>query len=81
MRKEHYKVETLGCVKNGVYKHKECGYVLPKDYKSLNFIQGLNPPKDIHYHMYSRYLDSSQIIGINFFQPIMKDTLLIKVTK
>lgn len=78
---EEYKLNSLGCVKNGLYQNKEYGHILPSGFRPLNFLLGVNQPKDIHYHMHSHHLNSSQIMCINFFEPIMKDNLLIDILK
>ena len=70
---EEYKLNSLGCVKNGLYQNREYGHILPSGFRPLNFLLGVNQPKDIHYHIHSHHLNSSQIMCINFFEPIMKD--------
>ena len=78
---EEYKLNSLGCVKNGLYQNREYGHILPSGFRPLNFLLGVNQPKDIHYHIHSHHLNSSQIMCINFFEPIMKDNLLIDILK
>lgn len=78
---EKYKLETLGCEEKGIHENKEYGHILPKKLKSLNFIKGVTPPKDIHYHIYAHHLNSSQSMCINFFQPIMKNNLLLSLLR
>lgn len=65
-----YKTHILRIDKDGEYRGKRYTHILPKENLANNFLEGVNIP-DIHLHMYANHLNSSQVMCINFFQPLI----------
>lgn len=65
-----YKANILKIAGNGEYRGKRYSHILPKEQLESNFLKGVNIPSDIHLHMYAHHLNSSQVMCINFFQPL-----------
>ncbi|WP_066894844.1 PGN_0703 family putative restriction endonuclease [Clostridium nigeriense] len=89
---ESYKKNFLGITKRGIYKNspKDYGHILPKTKEENGIpIYNLLPSidikdeilKEIKYHEYAHHLNSSQLMCINFFLPITKDKILLKLLK
>jgi hypothetical protein len=87
---ENYKKNFLGITERGIYKNsnKDYGHILPKTKDEIP-IYNLLPSIDIQderlkkikYHQYAHHLNSSQLMCINFFTPLKKDNLLLKILK
>lgn len=76
-----YKNEVLGINNNGVWKNNcnQYSYILPENLKELNFlpmtspIKAVNIASNISFHSGAHHLNSSQIMCINFFAPLLRD--------
>ncbi len=65
-----YKRSILKITKNGEYKGKEYSHILPKEQIESNFLKGVNIYRKIKLHRCAHHLNSSQVMCINFFQPL-----------
>lgn len=72
-----YKTNVVKSEKEGIYRGRTYKHILHKDELNKNFIDG-DIVKYINYHMYSNHLNSSQIMCVNFFEPIKENKVLIK---
>ncbi len=66
-----YKINILKIPQNGEYRGKSYAHILPKENLKSNFLEGVTILIDIHLHMYAHHLNSSQVMCINFFQPLI----------
>jgi len=84
-----YKNNVLGITKNGIWKNNKKAYshILPEDLIDLNFlpmtkpITGLNMTQKINFHSGAHHLNSSQIMCINFFSPLLRDDEGLSILK
>lgn len=87
---ENYKKNFLGITAKGVYKnsYSNYGHILPSTNGEIP-IYNLLPAIDIHeerlkkikYHQYAHHLNSSQLMCINFFLPLIEDNIFSKILK
>lgn len=79
----HYKNNVLKIEDNGEFRGKEYSHILPKEKLEHNFLRGVTIPNDVHLHMYAHHLNSSQVMCINFFEPLCHNDngriLLLKI--
>jgi len=76
-----YKKEVLKIDKDGVFNDKKYNHILPKKLESENVLPYRNYkqdalPHEIKLHEYYYHLNSSQIMCINFFYPLIKEKRL-----
>lgn len=67
-----YKEQVLGISDNGDFRGKEYSHILPKDKLTCNFLSQVKIP-DTSFHIYAHHLNSSQVMCINFFEPLLCD--------
>lgn len=70
-----YKNNVLGIDESGVWTPNEQKYlhILPQKYKMLNVLPTAKMP-EIEEHRFIHHLNSSQMMCINFFQPLFNDS-------
>lgn len=68
-----YKTDVLGITENGEYRGKIYAHILPENMLHRNLLEGVHIPKGPKLHMYAHHLNSSQIMCINFFEPLTHD--------
>jgi hypothetical protein len=81
---EQYKQKYMQGIGKGTFAGAvtDHDYILPKDMIERNLLPLSIGIKKVHYHMYACHLNSSQMMCINFFAPILKeDQLLIEILK
>lgn len=87
---ESYKRDFLGITERGIYKNspKDYGNILPKvdNQKGIpifNILPSVDTKdevlKDIKYHQYAHHLNSSQLMCLNFFLPLIRDNILLQI--
>lgn len=67
-----YKEQVLEIQEKGTFRGKEYSHILPKDQLEANFLRQVHAP-DIDLHIYAHHLNSSQVLCINFFEPLLHD--------
>ena len=79
----NYKKEVLKVNEMGIFRNKEYGHILPKDKGELNFLCNeifkYVEDNNIKKHMYWYHLNSSQVMCLNFFVPLIKANLLNEI--
>ncbi|WP_373483956.1 hypothetical protein [Acetobacterium sp.] len=84
-----YKNEVLGISNNGMWKNNRFQYshILPENLKELNFLPMTSPIEAVHtapnisFHSGAHHLNSSQIMCINFFAPLLRDAEGLSILK
>lgn len=80
-----YKEKELKIFKDGVWRNNTYKHILPKDYEDKNFlldeVQNYVKSNKISMHHGSSHLNSSQVMCINFFQPLIHHNLLKEFLK
>lgn len=87
-----YKKDFLGITQRGIYQNspKDYGHILPKpmvlnEVPIFNLLPTIDVKNEvlnkqqIKYHQYAHHLNSSQLMCINFFLPIIKDKILLDI--
>lgn len=79
----NYKKDELKVSEAEKFRNKEYGHILPKTKGSLNFlcpyIGDYVKERKIKKHMYWYHLNSSQVMCLNFFVPLIKANLLNEI--
>lgn len=78
---EDYKVYDLGCTNKGIHNGQIYNYILPYALKELNYIPGILPLKDKLLCKDEAHLNSSRIMGINYFQKLQNNMKIIDILK
>lgn len=68
-----YKENVLNIKEKGIFRGNEYRHILPVEIIQKNFLSNIEVPTDIHLHMYAHHLNSSQVMCINFFDPLVKN--------
>lgn len=63
--------------KDGIYRNKPYKHILPKELLKLNYLKMATPLDVKKLHTYAHHLNSSQIMCINFFSPIIENPKLL----
>ncbi len=71
----NYKENVLKIDEKGLYRKNEYRHILPLSYKHSNFLAGVDLPAGLHLHMYAHHLNSSQVMCINFFAPLLNNEM------
>lgn len=70
-----YKVTILKIKEDYKFKNKMYTHILQKENIDKNFFSHVKIPNDIKLHMYANHLNSSQVMCINFFEPLIRDEI------
>lgn len=89
-----YKSNFLGITEKGIYRNSpnNYGHILPKhntihDIPIYNLLPTINitnyrlQNSNIQYHQFAHHLNSSQLMCINFFLPMIEDTILLNIIR
>jgi hypothetical protein len=68
-----YKQKFMIDIENGTYRGHEKIHILPKDKRDKNLLPLSTGIKKKDYHMYAHHLNSSQMMCINFFSPLINE--------